>query len=270
MLTAILLALGTYLAIAGGLWAAQERLIFLPDQRPLAAAGPFALGRLRTPDGLDLAFLHAPPRAPAAPVILYFQGNGGQAADRAGALTPVVARGAGVVIAGYRGYGGNPGAPSEAGLRRDAAAHLAWLRARHPGAPVVLWGESLGGALATQLAREDPAGVVALVLDSPFTSIAKLAQAHYPWLPVRALLRHAFESEAALAALRLPVLILHADGDAVVPAAHGRRMLAVAQAAGAPAEALFLPGGAHPAVLNGGPAPMAAALRFLDRVAPAR
>jgi hypothetical protein len=268
VLTALLVALGAYLALAGGMWAAQERLIFLADSRSIAAAAapaPFALQRLRTPDGLELGFLHTPPRTPSAPVVLYLQGNGGNALDRAAPLAPLAAQaGLGMVVAGYRGYGGNPGAPTEAGLRLDAAAHLAWLRARHPGAPVVLWGESLGTALATGLARDDPAGIVALVLDSPFTSVAELGARSYPWLPVRPLLRHPFESAAALAAApRLPVLIVHAEGDGIVPVAQGRRMLEVARAAGVPAQGLFLPGTAHPAILNGGPAPMRATLDFI-------
>ena len=267
MLTAALVALGLWLAVAGGMWAAQDRLIFLPDPRVVAAAPrPFALERVRTADGLDLAFLLAPPAAPGRPVALYFHGNGGNALDRAAALAPVAAAGFGVAIAGYRGYGGNPGAASEAGLALDARAHLAALRARFPGAPLVLWGESLGTAVATRLAREDGDGVAGLVLDSPFTSVADLAAGAYPWLPVRLLLRHPFDSAAALAALRLPVLVLHAEADGIVPVAHGRRMLALARASGAPAEAVFVPGDAHPALLGGRGAPLAAALRFLEAV----
>lgn len=263
MLTALLVLLGGWLAVAGGLWALQERLIFLPDARVLEAPAPFGLDSVRTADGLELRFLLSPPAA-GRPLILYFQGNGGNAADRAAVLRPLVAAGHGVAIAGYRGYGGNPGSPSETGLHLDAEAHLAALRARFPGAPVVLWGESLGAALATRLARER--GAAALVLDSPFTSAADLAAEIYPWLPARLLLRHAFESERHLEGLRMPLLILHAEDDRVVPVAHGRRMAEAARAAGVPVEAVFLPGSAHPAVLGGPESQgLAAALGFLRR-----
>jgi uncharacterized protein len=238
VLAAIPLALGT------GLWALQERLIFLPDTAPLRAGAPFRIETLTTQDGLALRFLAAE-AAPGAPVILHFHGNGGQAGDRAAAMAPFVAAGFSVVLAGYRGYGGNPGAPSEQGLALDAAAHLAWVRARHPAAPLVLWGESLGTGLATRLAEGRP-GIAGLVLESPFTSVADIAAAQYPWLPARALLRHPFESRARLPGIAAPILVVHAEGDRVVPPEHGRRMAAEAR----DGRLLMLPGWAHPPVLN--------------------
>ncbi|WP_135466138.1 alpha/beta hydrolase [Crenalkalicoccus roseus] len=263
MLTALLAVIGAWLLVTGGMWAAQERLIFMPDRRPAEASPPFAPERVRTADGLELRFLLAPPRG--RPLVLYFHGNGGNAAHRAPLLRPLAEAGFGVAVAGYRGFGGNPGAPSEAGLVRDAQAHLAHLRARFPDAPLVLWGESLGTALATRLAAEG--GAAAVVLDSPFTSVGDLAAGAYPWLPVRLLLRHAFESERHLAGLRVPLLILHAERDAVVPVTHAQRMLAAAEAAGVPAEAVFLPGSAHPAIAAGPDGPwLPAALAFLRRV----
>jgi len=258
-LLAVLAALP--LAFGTGLWALQERLIFLPDARPLAAAAPFRIETLATPDGLTLRFLAAE-AGPSAPVILHLHGNGGQAGDRAGAMAGFVAAGFSVVLAGYRGYGGNPGAPSEAGLATDAAAALAWVRARHAVAPLVLWGESLGTGLATRLAegRSDIAG---LVLESPFTSIADIAAAQYPWLPARALLRHPFESLARLPAIGAPILVVHAEGDRVVPPEQGRRMAEAAR----DGRLLMLPGWSHPPVLNDPTGQAAPAVRaFLREV----
>ena len=267
MLTLLAVLAAIPLAFGTGLWALQERLIFLPDARPLAAAPPFRIETLTTPDGLALRFLAAeaaPGGAAAAgtPVILHLHGNGGQAGDRAGAMAPFVAAGFHVVLAGYRGYGGNPGAPSEAGLATDAAAHLAWVRARHPGAPLVLWGESLGTGLATRLAegRTDIAG---LVLESPFTSVADIAAAQYPWLPTRALLRHPFESLSRLPGIAAPILIVHAEGDRVVPPEQGRRMAAAAR----DGRLVMLPGWSHPPVLNDASGRAAPAVRgFLREV----
>jgi uncharacterized protein len=244
VLTLLAVLAAVPLAFGAGLWALQERLIFLPDSRPLAASPPFRIETLATPDGLSLRFLAAE-AGPGAPVILHLHGNGGQAGDRAAAMAPFVAAGFSVVLAGYRGYGGNPGTPSEQGLATDAAAHLAWARARHPAAPLVIWGESLGTGLATRLA-EGRADVAGLVLESPFTSVADIAAAQYPWLPTRALLRHPFESLSRLPAIAAPVLVVHAEGDRVVPPEQGRRMAAAAR----DGRLLMLPGWAHPPVLN--------------------
>jgi fermentation-respiration switch protein FrsA (DUF1100 family) len=245
VLTGILLAAGFgWLGICGMLWAAQDGMLFRADPRSLSVApgGRVRIEELATEDGLALRFLVADPR-PGRPVVLMFQGNGGNAADRVALLTPLAARGDGVVIAGYRGYGGNPGAPGEDGLAADARAHLAWVRARFPGAPVVLWGESLGSGVAVRLAAEQ-GGVAALVLDSPFTSVADRAAELYPWVPVRLLLRHRFPVRKLMPAITVPVLVVHGEEDRIVPPDHGRAVLdAAPQGRG-----IFLPGVGHPAL----------------------
>lgn len=280
-LSLALAALALYATAAAALWAGQERLLFLPDARPLAASaealGPERLGRFRaerlaTADGLDLAFLAAPPTRPGAAVVVVFHGNAGNAADRAPILAPVAAAGHGVVLAGYRGYGGNPGSPSEAGFAEDARATFTWAAERWPGAPLVPWGESLGTGVAARVAEERQAAgtpVAGVVLDSPYTAVADLAAAMFPWLPTRALLRHPFESASRLAAAEAPVLVVHGEEDRVIPASHGRAVAAARAAAGRRTEALFLPGVGHPAfALDRSGRAMAAALRLLDAVAP--
>jgi hypothetical protein len=244
MWTAIAIIAAVPLLLVGLLWMGQERLIFLPDARVAAAPPGWSRETLRSADELDLALLVAP-APPGAPVILHFHGNGGNAEDRTGLGSALNRAGHGVVLAEYRGYGGTPGRPGEAALARDAAAALAWTRARFPGHPLVLWGESLGTGVATRLA-EGRTDIAALVLESPFTSVADLAAAMYPFLPTNLLLRHRFESLARIPAIAAPILVVASEQDRLTPPDHARRIVAAAPRA----ELVLLPGGAHPAILN--------------------
>ncbi|MBR0671861.1 alpha/beta hydrolase [Neoroseomonas soli] len=232
------------LIVVGLLWAGQERMIFIPDRRAFATPPGWVRGTLRTEDGLDLAFLAVPP-APGAPVLLHFHGNGGNVEHRTTLGAYLNRGGYGVVLAEYRGYGGNPGRPGEEAFARDAAAYLAWTRARFPDSALVLWGESLGSGVVARLA-ENRDGIAALVLESPFTSVADLARGIYPFLPTDMLLRHRFETLSRLPAIRAPVLVVGSERDGVTPAGHARRVAEAAR----DARLEMLPGTAHPAVLN--------------------
>jgi alpha-beta hydrolase superfamily lysophospholipase len=244
MLWALGLILAVPLLIGGGLWAGQDSLIFRPDQRSIAAPMGWTRASFRTVDGLDLAFLVAEGRT-GRPVVLHFHGNGGNAEDRSPLMSILHNAGYTVVLAEYRGYGGNPGRPSEAAFAADAAELLAWTRIRFPRRPVLLWGESLGSAVVTRLAEGQP-DIAALVLESPFTSVADLAAGAYPWLPTNALLRHRFENRARMPAITAPVLVVASEGDRLTPAAQARQ---VAQAA-RDGRLILLPGSRHPAILN--------------------
>ena len=244
MLTLAVLVAAVPVLFAAGLWIRQERMIFINDPRRIEAPEGWTAETLRTEDGFALRFLVAD-GLPGAPVLLYLHGNGGNAQDRALRLRAPVMRGYSVVVAGYRGYGGNPGDPGEEGFARDARAHLDWARERFPGAKLVLWGESLGTGVATRLAegRDD---IAALVLESPFTSVADMAQGMYPWLPTRLFLRHHFESLSRMAHIAAPVLVVATEGDPITPVDHARQMLAAAR----DGRGVFLPGAWHPTVLN--------------------
>jgi pimeloyl-ACP methyl ester carboxylesterase len=121
-----------------------------------------------------------------------------------------------VLLMDYRGYGGNPGSPSETGLARDAMAAAEALDGLgYPADRTILFGESLGaGVVAGLQARRTPAG---MVLRSPFTALADVGAHHYPWLPVRMLLKEQFEVAERLAASKVPVTVIYGDRDSVVP-----------------------------------------------------
>lgn len=229
-----------YAAIVGVLWAAQDALIFPgwdgPSGEQVAAV-----------DGLEEIVIagEVPLRAwtrtadPGAPTVVIFHGNAGTQWSQ---IEAFAARGWGVLIAAYRGFAGNPGAPSEAGLHADAQAVLAQAAALGLApSDIVLYGESLGTGVATRVAATRPEGWRALVLDAPYTSVADRAAERYPWVPVRALIRHEFDTAALIGRVAAPILILHGTEDAVIPVAHGRALAALAPSA----QAVWIEGGSH-------------------------
>jgi fermentation-respiration switch protein FrsA (DUF1100 family) len=141
----------------------------------------------------------------------------------------------------YRGYGKSEGSPDEAGTYADARAAHGWLVARGVSPErLVLFGESLGSGVATQLATEVKAR--ALVLESPFTSVPDMARAVYPFLPLWPLVRTRYDTVSKVGKLRMPLLVLHGERDEVVPFAQGRRVF---EAAPGPKRFFAIPGAGH-------------------------
>ncbi len=228
------------------LWGLQRRLLYVPAGAPppVHEVLPSAEAvRLSTSDGLVLDAWWLP-GGPTAVVVL--PGNAGNRAGRAPLARDLGALGVSVLLVDYRGYGGNPGSPSEDGLVADGHAALAWAEDRPGIEHVVLFGESLGAAVAIAVATERPPA--ALVLRSPFTSVVDVARAHYGPVP-GVLVRDRFPSERRIGELDVPVLVLATERDEVVPFAQSRR---VAQAAD-DARLVRIPAAGHndPALLHG-------------------
>jgi fermentation-respiration switch protein FrsA (DUF1100 family) len=156
--------------------------------------------------------------------VIVFNGNAGDRSFRAPLAAALNQAGLSVLLFDYRGYGNNPGSASEDGLVRDARAARAYLAARDDvdAGRLIYFGESLGAAVAVALAVERPAA--ALVLRSPFTSLADMGRLHYPFLPGGILLRDRFDSLAEMPRLTCPVLIIAGDRDRVVPHEQSRRL----------------------------------------------
>ncbi len=211
-----------YAIVLLGMFVAQRSLLYpAPDRFPDVPAG-FAKVSLRTADGLTLSAAYRPAR-PGLPTLVFFHGNGDSWAGGAAATAKLASAGMGVLLSEYRGYGDNPGKPSEAGLFADGRAALAWLKARGIGSEqLAIAGNSLGSGVAVQMALETrPA---ALILISPFSSMSDLVAERFSWLPGRLLLLDQFENGQKLDRIRSPLLILHGKADAVIPYAHARRL----------------------------------------------
>ncbi len=183
---------------------------------------------------------HPRPRA----VVLFAHGNAGNLSHRVGLVEELRRRlRVTVLIFDYRGYGKSEGSPSEQGILQDARAARGWL-ARRAGVPehqIVLLGRSLGGGVMVDLAARD--GACALVLDSTFTSLPDVGAWHYPWLPVRWLMRTRLDSLSKIRSYRGPLLQFHGDSDRIVPYELGRRLFEAAP--GSPKRFVTLPGHDH-------------------------
>ncbi|WP_447757447.1 alpha/beta hydrolase [Sphingopyxis fribergensis] len=195
------------------LYTQQRRILFpAPSQYPQAAPAGFRLVHTRTDDGLRLSAVYRP-AAPGKKMLLFFHGNGDNMLGAIEATRGPAAAGHGLMLAEYRGYGGNPGSPDEAGLYRDGEAAIRWL-AEAGIAPrdIVIVGNSVGSGPATEMAlRHD---VAALMLVSGFSSLPEVVQSQVPL--TRWLVRDRFDNAAKLARVTAPVFLLHGDADTLV------------------------------------------------------
>jgi fermentation-respiration switch protein FrsA (DUF1100 family) len=241
-------ALASALAFLSSCGSPIERgLIYYPaaalDGTPALAGLAFEDVEVAAADGVRVHGWHLP--GPGRATLLYCHGNAGNVSHRLPKLRAMHDRlGLSILIFDYRGYGRSGGVPSEEGTYADARAMIDWLRRRGPG-PVVYFGESLGAAVATQLAEEAPPA--ALVLESPLASVQAMANATLPgagWL-----FRTRYDTLGTIGRVRAPVLVLHGDADEVVPYRQGR---AVFDAAPGPKSFIAIPGGHHNDVLEVG------------------
>jgi len=230
LLTTLLLAYG---GIAMLLFLFQDRLAYYPQigrdihTTPREHGMDYESLTLTTADGERLSAWFVP--APQAHgVVLVLHGNAGNISHRMDTVAMFHRLGYGVLIFDYRGYGHSSGKPSEAGLYQDAQTAWEHLTRQRGIASerIVLFGESLGGAVAARQASQTRPG--ALVLASVFTSVPDLAADLYPWLPARALARLRYDTGAALAQTGSPVLVAHSPDDEIVPFRHGQRLFKAA------------------------------------------
>jgi uncharacterized protein len=223
---------GAYLLIAFGYWFWQDRLVYFPGV-PAGAPPPAAGLEVReewigTSDGERLHAWLSRPGGETKGAVLVCHGNGGNLAMRLPLAETFGAMGLAVLLFDYRGYGASSGKPSEEGTYLDAEAAHDFL-AKATGIPperITAYGESLGGAVAIELARRRKVGAV--IVESAFTSMADIGSSIYPWLPVRLLLRSRYESAAKIGALGVPVLVIHSPEDDLIPFEHGKRLFAAA------------------------------------------
>lgn len=228
-----------YAVVLGGLYFAQASLIYPAPKQAAPVPEGYRQVELATADGLKLAAVFSPP-APGRRTIVFFHGNGDSWQGGAAANRLAAAAGYGVLLAEYRGYGGNSGKPGEQGFYTDGRAALAWLKAQGIAAgQVVLIGNSIGSGTATQLASEAPVAGLAVV--SGFTSLPDVVAEKVSWAPTRFLVRDQFDNKAKLGKVAAPVLLLHGTADTMTGPEHAR---ALAQA-NPRARLVLVPGFGH-------------------------
>jgi fermentation-respiration switch protein FrsA (DUF1100 family) len=210
-------------------WTMQRRLMYFPMGAvpSLASLGVSDVEPVvfDTDDGLRLnGWFFALARDRARGTVLIFNGNAGNRAYRVPLAAALARRGFQALLFDYRGFGENPGTPTEGGLASDARAARDYLAGRGDvdAARLIYFGESLGTGVAVSLAAEHPPS--ALILRSPFTSMADVGQRHYPWLPVRLLIRDRYDTLQRIGRVKSPLLVIAGERDSIVPFEQSRRV----------------------------------------------
>jgi fermentation-respiration switch protein FrsA (DUF1100 family) len=275
-MTGMLIKLATILAhilfgllLAGSLiWWLQPRMVFYPIKSLTSTPSDWGLTyqdvQLTTADGIALHGWLIPAArdlGEAPRTLLFLHGNAGNISHRRDSIAIFNDLGLDVLIIDYRGFGRSQGAASESGLYLDAAAAWRWLTQTRgiQAKEIILFGRSLGGAVATQLAAQaDPA---ALIVESSFDHLGSLAEEHYPLLSRLIPLRYRFPAATHIAAVRCPILMLHSPDDRIVPYPIGRRLFA---AAPAPKVFVDLRGGHNDGFLLSQPRYQEALMDFLN------
>jgi pimeloyl-ACP methyl ester carboxylesterase len=259
MISLIVLALIVEVGLPVALYLMRDRVIFLPSTQPSPKTGlQFTRGavdieilQIRRPDGQVLAAYDARPRPEQStvrgdvadpdvpterPVMIFFHGNAGNIGMRAPLLESFVLQtGIRTILPDYTGYGGNKGTPTEQEAYRDGLAVYDHFSAAGVSPNrIVLYGESLGGAVALVVAAKRPSA--GLILQSTFSSVSSMTRRLYPWLPLSALLtRNLFPSVDRISGLEIPLLIAHGTKDLIIPISEGKKLHGAA-----PAHAEFL------------------------------
>ena len=246
MINSLVLILVLVLGMSLLLYLVQDRLIFFPQPAPPSPprAPDFVISEVKvvTADGLAMRGWLAKPSSASGrlPLAIYFGGNAEETSHMAASAGRLP--GWSLLTLNYRGYGGNPGQPSEQALFADALAvhDFAALRPDVDAARIVAIGRSLGSGVAVYLASQRPLAGVVLV--TPYDSLRAVAQRHYPYAPVSILLKHGFDSIDRAPEIAVPLLMLAAQLDDVIPIAHARALFAKW---GGPKTWRELPGAGH-------------------------
>ena len=208
----------------------QRKLIYYPSSNPPPKEWVFISNIeelfLETDDELKLVAWLAPPKNDK-PIIVHFHGNASDIGSTASKIQQLAHRGYGLFLPEYRGYGGNKGKPSEKNLTKDAALAIKYLHEQgYDNSQIVVYGESLGTAVATALAKNFD--FKAVILESPFTSVVDLAKEIYWYFPVSLMVKDSYRSDLKIKDINSPILLIHGDKDETVPVEHSQKLFAIA------------------------------------------
>ncbi len=230
LFSSLLIIGAVYAVMTGWLYFNQRGMLYFPySTRPTPAEAGFPdmeVVEYQSAGGLTLYGWYKQ-AVGDKPTIVYFHGNAGNLLNHSWIARPLLDAGYGVLLVEYRGYGGNPGKPSEAGLYADARAGIEYLMSQGIATDqMVFFGQSLGTGIAVKMATEHSPR--ALILQSPYTSIAKAGQHHYWYLPVRWLIKDRFPSDEWIGGVTAPLLVLIAEEDTIIPPKMSRELFALA------------------------------------------
>lgn len=241
----LLLACGYVLSVAF-MYFFQRHFQYYPNRNalptPAEAGAPWMKVVVSTTeDGLKLQNWFVPPKEKDGKIVVIFHGNAGNISHRAIKTAYFYEKNYGVFLAEYRGFGGNPGTPTEKGLYLDAMAAVHYLEAQgYNASQLVIYGESIGTGVAVETAlRLQPPQ---LILEAPFTSAMDVANLSYFWLPVKYLMKDRFESIAKIKDVKSSLLIVHGDEDGVIPITLSQQLY---EKANHPKEFVTINGGGH-------------------------
>ncbi len=222
---AAVILLSVYILLAILLYGMQEKLIFLPTTLPQDYSYSFSRPHeeifLKSADGAVLNGLHFKQHHPAG-AIVYFHGNAGDLSRWGAIVTLLVDKGFDVIVMDYRTYGKSTGKLSETALFEDGQLFYDYAKNRYSEKDILLYGRSLGTAIATKLASQNKPKQ--LILESPFYSLEDIARKRFPFLPVKWLLRYKLKSNEYIRQAHCPVAIFHGTDDSVVPYDSGKRL----------------------------------------------
>ncbi len=225
-------AVASYVGLALFMFFRQSKYLYFPSRdlgvTPATTRLPYDDVLVKTVDGETVHgwFVPAPD---SRATVLFCHGNAGNIANRLDAIWRLHELGLDVCMFDYRGYGRSTGQPSETGTYRDADAVWTWLTTTKGIAPgrIVVFGESLGGAVAAWVAEQKRPG--AAILESTFTSVPEMAARLYPFLPIRWLCRIRYPTLERMPRILCPVLVAHSPDDELIPFSQGRRLFEAAR-----------------------------------------
>lgn len=250
--TIIITLLTTWLLLMILIYVFQSRLIFFPDRAimmtPAHLKLPYEDVFLKTRDGTRIHGWHVR-HTTARATLLFLHGNAGNISHRLDSVHRFYQMGLSVFIIDYHGYGRSTGSPGEAGTYQDAQAAWMYLTGdlQLPAHQVIVFGRSLGGAVAVWLANEFHPG--ALIIESTFTSVVDLGKRFYPYLPVQWLTRIRYPTLDRIAGINCPLLVIHSRNDEIIPYEHGYKLYLAARA---PKEFLEISGSHNDGFLRAG------------------
>ncbi|MDE0120023.1 MAG: alpha/beta hydrolase [Bdellovibrionales bacterium] len=224
----VIFFLCSYVTLMGVAYFFQRKLMYFPFKAHPSLEllkGVYQEVYTQTKDQLSLTHWYA---KKGRPYIVVFHGNGGNIEGRGYRFKFLVDEGYSVLLVGYRGYGSNPGQPTETNLISDSILALEWLLKEEQisAKEIVLFGESLGSAVAITLAVQYP--VKSLIFDGAFSSATEVGQSAYPFLPVRWLLKDTWDSESRIQKVNAPLLFIHSKKDTIIPFRFARKLFQVA------------------------------------------